>query len=547
MNGILISLAAEFTGKKAFKSADTATAKLEKSAMKLGKTLASVFAADQVIAFGKASVRAFMDDQKSAAILANTVKNLGLEFDGVRISNFIDQLSKASGVADDELRPAFQRLLQATGSVTKSQDLLSNAIDISKGASVGLDTVILDLANAYVGNNKGLKKYTLGLSAAELKTASFDKVLSAFNKNFAGANAAYLETYAGKMDVLTVAANEAQEVIGQGLVDAFISLAGQEGGVSSLAFEMENLSYQVANSFRGMANFYNNIKEGSGILAVLIKSIGWLNTHWINPYTISKYFAGKTPDMPATGGSVIDDYNAASDAAARRKERERIERDAAKRAKEYAALLAKQAKTQKELTAEQKKQAALKKAGAVMDMEQIQIVAALKGQLSEDDRKRVELQAALLNGNDALATKLTKEVLYATDATGKLYQYFQNVPTAKNPFEYLDTWLIEFQKKMDTLKFPVPVGVTGGNTGTGTGQGASVIDNYIPDTNYVPLPTAADVARLASPRGSGASTIGDYLNVVVKINEKEIASSVQNQNNSGNFTGFNRLGDFRTL
>ena len=53
MANVVIDIAAEYTGNKAFKQAETATQKLEKSVAKLGKQLLGVFAATKLIAFGK--------------------------------------------------------------------------------------------------------------------------------------------------------------------------------------------------------------------------------------------------------------------------------------------------------------------------------------------------------------------------------------------------------------------------------------------------------------------------------------------------------------
>jgi hypothetical protein len=137
--------------------------------------------------------------------------------------------------------------------------------------------------------------------------------------------------------------------------------------------------------------------------------------------------------------------------AARTAQQRAAEAAAAKRAKELAALTKKQVTATKALTDEQKKQAALKKAQSVFDLEQIQIIAALKGNISAEDRTRLEAQAAILNGNADLATKLTKDILMDQDSTGKLYQYFLSIPDAKNPFAYLDQWIADFQKKMNSL------------------------------------------------------------------------------------------------
>ena len=89
-------------------------------------------------------------------------------------------------------------------------------------------------------------------------------------------------------------------------------------------------------------------------------------------------------------------------------------------------------------------------------MEQIQLVAALKGKLSDEERKRVELQIALLNENDVIAAKLSKDILMAQDATGGLYQYFLKIgdTSIKNPFAFLDEWIKNFQTKLNALTLP---------------------------------------------------------------------------------------------
>jgi hypothetical protein len=89
-------------------------------------------------------------------------------------------------------------------------------------------------------------------------------------------------------------------------------------------------------------------------------------------------------------------------------------------------------------------------------MQQIELIAALKGQLSDDDRKRAEAQLAILNENDVLATSLTQQILMAQDATGGLYQYFLSIGDTKikNPFSFLDDWIKEFQTKLNNLTLP---------------------------------------------------------------------------------------------
>ena len=100
---------------KGFKQAQSAAKQLGKTAKNLAATFGVAFSAKAVLDFGKAAVKAFAEDEKSAAILANTMKNLGLQFQNPAVETFIAKLSAATGEVDDILRPAMKKLLQVTG------------------------------------------------------------------------------------------------------------------------------------------------------------------------------------------------------------------------------------------------------------------------------------------------------------------------------------------------------------------------------------------------------------------------------------------------
>ena len=142
MAELRIPIIVENKGSKAFKSAGKDLGALEKGVKKLGGALAATFGAQQLLKFAKNAAKAFIEDERAAAQLAQSVKNLGLAFDLPVINAFIDKLTLASGVADDKLRPSMQKLLQVTGSVSKSQELLIQALDISRGSGIEFETVI---------------------------------------------------------------------------------------------------------------------------------------------------------------------------------------------------------------------------------------------------------------------------------------------------------------------------------------------------------------------------------------------------------------------
>ena len=461
MADLRIDLAAEFKGKKAFKEADKATTGLEKAVGSLGKKLIAVFAVQKIAAFGKASVKAFIEDEKAVTKLNTAVKNLGLELSAPSINKYIDNLSRVSGVADDQLRPAFQALITTTGSVTASQKALQQAIDVSAGSGVELQTVAQDLANAYVNNTKGLKKYNLGLTQAQLKAASFADISEKLNKQFSGANAAYLETYAGKMQLISTAAGEAQEKIGQGLIDLAMAVSG--------ASDVQDLISKIASATDFAVARLDNFIEGWKILKTIINSsLGDFNKN-IQAVQVEEFNRRLKRDyMKAWAGTNIP--KSAQQIAA-----EKAAEIAAK--KRAADLLKATAKN----TAELKKQAALKKAGTVFDLEQIQLVAALKGKLSENEKLRVEAQLALLNGNEAVATKLTNQILAAQDASGNLAKFLAALPNAKNPFEYLDAYLSYLAGKA--------AAILTGNPAPSAPNGNTSVAPVVPSTNVPPMPS----------------------------------------------------------
>ena len=218
MSNVAINIAAEFIGKKAFKAAETSTDKLSRSVKKLGVSLGLAFG---VRGIGQA-VKAFAEDDKAARALGQTLNNLGLAFssNSATVNGYISRLEQQTGVLDDELRPAMDRFLRATMSVTKSQELLNLALDISAGTGKSLTQVSQSLQKGYLGQTQALGRLGVGLSKAELTSSSFEEIQQKLSVLFAGQASTAANTYAGEIAKLQVAVNNAKETIGQGFVDA---------------------------------------------------------------------------------------------------------------------------------------------------------------------------------------------------------------------------------------------------------------------------------------------------------------------------------------
>ena len=447
MADLRVDIAAEFVGKKAFKDADNAAVRLDKTIKKLGRTLGVTLGASAIIAYSKASVKAFSDDEAAARRLSSAVDNLGLSFSKVQVATFISDLERTASIADDVLRPAFQSLLNITGSLTKSQELLNNAIQISRASGIDLATVTSDLGKGYVGITRGLIKYNTGLTRAELQTKSFNEILGIMLAKSAGAAQDYLTTTSFKLDTLRVSSERAKESIGEGLVNAFAVLGGGSQAsdasktIDNIAKGINAITMATAQAVNGLRLLYRGLD--------FITSFGGL--------TGSEGSLARALDRTPT----VSSGRSASPAgtAARTRQQRDAEAAAAKRAKEVAALTKKQVASTKALTAEQKRQNAIKKAGTIFDLEQIQIIAALKGNISKEDRKRLELQLALATENVDEVQKLTKELALSQGLGVDLAKFLASLPSAKNPFEAWKDFLngIETQAaRIAAMSFQMP-------------------------------------------------------------------------------------------
>ncbi len=373
----------------------------EKGVKSLAKTLGVTFGAAAMLSYGKNAVKAFAENEKSAKRLEIVLKNLGLAFDTDIIEKNLGELSAKFGYEGEVLREAFQKLVTVTGSTTKAQDLLNLSLDVAAGSGQDLLTVNQDLAALYVGNTKGLRKYNLGLTQSELKTLEFNDAVKLLTSTFAGAGAAELDTYSGKMRVLKEASDNAQEIIGKGLVDA-ISKLGDDESVDNLAKNMERAAENTADVIRGI-----------GVLAAKLKTIpGFDGKDWEYVYNISwfKFLAdlGKKSMGPAMsgdqqyGGAYADQYNAQKEVSAA-KARAKAEADAAKRQKEILAL-------QKKSSIAEKNKLSLSKAAAVFDTTRVSLTAALKATYDKETRLRLEALMAIEEENGDLALKKISEL-----------------------------------------------------------------------------------------------------------------------------------------
>lgn len=250
-----------------------------KMANVLGPALLGVGIAAGAMAakFAVDGVQAFVADEAAAAKLATTLGNLGLEQATTQVESFIDSQQRLTGVADDELRPAFDRLIRSTRDVGQATDALKLAQDIAQGTSKSLESVVAALGKAFDGNTVGLGKLGVGLDAATLRTGNMKEITQALADTFGGQAETAAGTYQGQLNRLTVAFGELQESFGRGFLtslgnstaktdELMQAMKDLEPVLQSIGSELARDLVALVDFGRGFQNFLrplNDFENGS--------------------------------------------------------------------------------------------------------------------------------------------------------------------------------------------------------------------------------------------------------------------------------------------
>lgn len=365
----------------------------EKSVKSLGKTFASVFSAAYIVNYSKKAVAAFAADQKAAKSLEVQLKNTGFAFSSPAVELYIANLQRATGVLDDQLRPAFQQLLTVTGSITESQKALNVALNVSAATGKSVQEVSAALSRAYAGNTTALSRLGAGISKTTLKAGDMDEILAELNDKFAGQAQARLTTYAGKMDLLKVASENVKEEIGKGILGALEAL-GEDTNIEKTTKKMEELGRTTSDSIRGIGVLFKTLGD--------IPGLGMLGKAFYETSTLGLLARLGKMDKP------LRELPANEQRAAGRISAQQF-RTEARQKKELDRLRALEIAKLKEKTN-------VDKLKDQFDIERIGLMAALNSATDEETKLRIKGQLAILDNNDALAKKILEEMKAAEAA-----------------------------------------------------------------------------------------------------------------------------------
>lgn len=210
------------------KALDTLTKKsgsfsgsLKKAGKIAGTALLGVGAAAGGAAFAALELaKGAAEDEAAQAQLAKQLQNTTGATDRQieSIEKFISKTALATGVADDELRPALAALVRGSGDAAQAQEDLGLAMDISAGTGKSLDSVSQALAKAYGGNLTALRKLDPQLAKVIEAGGDTKEVFAQLGDTFKGAGAAAANSAQGQFARLTVAFDEAKETLGAKLL-----------------------------------------------------------------------------------------------------------------------------------------------------------------------------------------------------------------------------------------------------------------------------------------------------------------------------------------
>jgi hypothetical protein len=458
MANVVIDIAAEFTGNKAFKQAESSTEKLTKNVKKLAGAVGLAFGTAQVIAYGKASVKAALEAQAQQERLASLLKvTVGARDSEIQsLNEQADALERMGVVNKDNITQVQSQLATFNLQVDTIRALTPAVLDYvtaEKGATASADQfkqMTNGLAQALNGNFASLTKTGFVLDEATKKTiktgtesertaaiiAVLDSTYKDFNKNLG-------DTDSGQMAKLANAADDVKEIIGKGIIDSLKSLS-KDKSVESLANNMRDVAFYVADVIRGI-----------GVLIAKIGNIPILGD-------ALKYLFTSSPllDYLANLGKVTAVQKASDNSHLKALENQFkvIKKTGAITTKLTADELKKLKAKQLQLAID-KANLALGKSSDVFDMDKIQNAAALINQAEllakttnasqilgiTNDVARLNVKKAILELEDALATKDEAAI---TAATKKLNEELKIL----NAVSQQNIKLLDIKTVLDSLK-----------------------------------------------------------------------------------------------
>jgi len=289
----LLADTADFQKKLASGSKDIDS--IGERAKEFGVKAAAAFAAAgaAIGAFAASAIKNAAEDEAAQRKLALTIENsTNAKKDQIAaVEDYITKTSLAVGVTDDQLRPAFARLVRSTKDVEDATNLLNLALDISAATGKPLETVSMALGKAYDGNAASLGRLGLGVDANILKSKDFNLIFQELTKTFGNFAENEATSTEKQMERVKIALDEAKESIGAALLpvvqeltawildnfipalDAFIAGLTGNGGLDESLTQSQKTAIEWGKKVRGFIDTVISLKDELIILGGVLATV----------------------------------------------------------------------------------------------------------------------------------------------------------------------------------------------------------------------------------------------------------------------------------
>ena len=464
MANVVIEIASEFVGKKAFKQAETATDKLNKGVKNLARNVGLAFGTAAVVAYGKASVKAALESQAEQERLNNILRvTTGATQDQIDVLNEqANALERIGVVTGGNIKTTQSQLATFDLQISTIKTLTPAILDYvtaEKGATASASdfkSMTNGLAQALNGNFASLTKTGFVLDEFTKKTikegteteraAALVKVLNSTYKDF---NANLRNTDSGKMQVLANTAREVQTIIGSGIIQS-LKLLSEDTTIDGLTTKMIGLANATSDASVGFSLMLKDIKDEVSKDPILGSFFGWLFKDMTTGFLPLDTAINRGKERRESLAYNKNEHKA-------KQQILKVDTKAGKLSKTQLSTQKKLLATQKQIAAEKKKQEILDKAALVLaqgqklfDEEGIQLAAAAQGKLTDEEKARLaikkdiyDLEAAINENNVTAAAKLANSLVANAQKLAALRTDMVGLNDVQNPFS---GWLLTIQQ-----------------------------------------------------------------------------------------------------
>lgn len=527
---LIISAGVKYDG-KGLNKARKDVHKFGRDVRGLGKLFGVALGTGAILNFAKKSIDAFAKEEIAAKRLAGVLENTGNAMAVIGVEKSLRAMELLTGETGD-LRASFTQLYTTLKDVTAAQGALNLAEDIAQATGYDVLTVSTALAKAYRGDIKSLKSLNLVIDSNVLASKDSLEITEALAKVYGGAAAKNATTFSGKLKILKKGFEDAQKSIGKGLVDGLM-LATSSANVEELQRKIVDFGEKSGKAIAELGAIFNENFQYFKNAAVAIASI-WVADKMIaftaiaitalgqitkalrlfrttavgaaiaqmallNPLAALAYGVALVAGITAAT-TTLDKLTSSADKAGTAVAgvmgnggtstwfRGQLQAAKEKKAlQDKLKLLAAEAKAKKDI-------AALTKASATFDLSKIQIEAALKYNIDEETRIRLNLQKATLEGNSEEAARLQTLLSENQAKTAELARVLATLPKANDPFADWPGIIANLNRLMSSLSIPGGAAAALATKGyTINAQGTGVVDSGA--ASAAAAAAAADAAK----------------------------------------------------